>query len=353
MPRTRLRQYQQLLAPGTPLRAGLDRIVHGRTGALIVLGHNRRVQQVCSGGFQLNVDFTPQALRELAKMDGAIVLSTDLTRIVRAGVHLVPPGDLPTAETGTRHRSADRTAQATGMAVVTVSASMSIISLFLAGHRHLVETTDQMISRADQTLATLSRFVARLDDVLAQLGTLEVAEQVTVRDLAQVAQRYEMTRRLSAEMRFHLDTLGVEGRLISLQHQELAATFGDLEPLLVADYAGNLADPHAFTFSHLQNFSGDELLSTALVAEHLGFGPGAQLEAHVHSRGQRLLTAVGRLPAGLVARLLDQLSLQELFGATVSDLLRLDGVGPTRVRLIRDALLRVSEAAYPRTEHVT
>ena len=148
MKRDRLRQYQRRLAPGTPLRAGLDRILHGRTGALVVLGNNAKVQQVSTGGFQLNVDFTPQALRELAKLDGAIILSNDLSRIIAAGVHLVPAGDLPTAETGTRHRSADRTAQASGVPVVTVSASMSTISLFMDGDRHPVETSGQMISRA-------------------------------------------------------------------------------------------------------------------------------------------------------------------------------------------------------------
>lgn len=353
MPRTKLQQYQRLLAPGTPLRAGLDRILHGRTGALVVLGNNQRVQQVSTGGFQLGVEFTPQALRELAKLDGAIILSTDLGRIVAAGVHLVPPGDLPTAETGTRHRSADRTAQATGFPVITVSASMSTISLFLAGHRHLVETTDQMISRANQTLAALARFVTRLEDVLGQLNSLEVAEQVTIRELTQVAQRYEMTRRLSGEMQFHLDTLGVEGRLIALQHNELVATFEHLEALITSDYGHNLDDPGDFTFAHLQNFSADELLSPTLVAEHIGFGPGAHLEAPINARGVRLLTSVGRLPAGLITRLLDRFTLQEMFGASVSDLLQIDGVGAARARLIRDALIRITEAAYSRPDQVT
>lgn len=353
MPRTRLRQHQQLLAPGTPLRAGLDRILHGGTGAIVVLGHNQKVQQILSGGFQLNVEFTPQALRELAKMDGAIVLSTDLSRIMAAGVQLVPPGNLPTAETGTRHRSADRAAQATGVPVVTVSASMSIISLFQSGHRHLVETTGQMISRANQTMATLSRFASRLEDVLAQLNVLEIADQVTVRSLVQVAQRHEMMRRLSLEMQFHLDTLGVEGRLIALQHSELAATFQSLEPLLVTDYAHNAPDPETFSFALLQNFSGEELLSPVLVAEHMGFGGNPNLEGDVSARGYRLLTAVGRLPGSIVSRLLDVFSLQELFSASLQDLLQIDGIGTARARLIRDALLRITEAAYSRPEQVT
>ncbi|MCC2594658.1 DNA integrity scanning diadenylate cyclase DisA [Tessaracoccus sp. OS52] len=353
LPRARLRQYQRLLAPGTPLRAGLDRILHGRTGAIVVLGNNSKVQQVSSGGFQLNVEFTPQALRELAKLDGAIILTGDLTRIVAAGVHLVPAGDLPTAETGTRHRSADRTAQATGLPVVTVSASMSTISLFMNTHRHVIETTDQMISRANQTLATLARVTSRLEAVLEQLNSLEVGEQVTIRDLVQVAHRYEMTRRLSQEMQFHIDTLGVEGRLTALQHSELMVSFENLAQLIAADYAHNLEDPSAFTLERLENFSADELLSTSLVAERLGFGPNVYLETPVNPRGIRLLSSVGRLPDILINKLVERYALQEMFGASVSDLLKLEGVGSARARLIRDALLRITEAAYSRPEQPT
>lgn len=350
MPRARLRQYQRLLAPGTPLRAGLDRVLHGRTGALVVLGNNAKVQQLCSGGFRLDVDYTPQSLRELAKMDGAIILSTDLTRIVAAGVHLVPSGDYPSAETGTRHRSADQSAQAAAVPVVTVSASMSTISLFLDGKRHVLETSSQMVSRANQTIATLTSFVARLDNIIEQFNSLEVSEQVTIRDLVQVAHRYEMTRRLSSEAQFHVDTLGVEGRLIDLQHAELAASFEGLAELLVADYSHALEDPGTFTLDSLRNFSPEELLSAQLVADRMGFGPQVYLETPLKPRGVRLLTDVGRLPSALVTRLVDSFELQELFGASVGDLLQIEGVGQARARLTRDALLRITEAAYSRPD---
>lgn len=350
MPRAKSRQFQRLLAPGTPLRDGLDRILHGRTGAVVVLGNNVRVQQLSTGGFQLDMDYTPQALRELAKMDGAIVLSTDLNRIVAAGVHLVPFGDFPSAETGTRHRSADQTAQAAQVPVVTVSASMSTISIFVNGKRNVLETSSQMISRANQTIATLSSFVIRLTDVLKQFNSLEVSEQVTIRDLVQVAHRFEMTRRLSAETQFHIETLGVEGRLIALQHAEMVAAFEGLADLLVGDYSHALPNPADFTLENLRNFSADELLSSQLIADRIGFGPQVYLETPLKSRGVRLLTDVGRLPNSLVVKLVDRFEMQELFGASVTDLLQIDGVGQARARLIRDALLRITEAAYSRPE---
>lgn len=344
MSKPTLRRYLKQLAPGTPLRAGLDRILHGRTGALIVLGNNSYVSQVSSGGFQIGVDLTEQALRELAKLDGAIIVTSDLSRIVAAGVHLVPPGDLPTAETGTRHRSADRTAQAAGVPVVTVSASMGTISLFLEGRRHGVETVPQVISRANQTLAALSRVVTRLTDLLDQFTALEIGEQVSLRDLTHVVHRLELARRLSSEVQFHVDLLGVEGRMVSLQLAELAGGFDGIADLVVADYAHNVADPSNFDLARLHNFSAEELFSGQLVAERLGFGPNPNLEQHVGTRGVRLLTGVGRLPAQLVGRLVDRFSLAELFGTSTAALLELDGIGAQRARQIRDALLRITEA---------
>ena len=343
MSKSTVRRYLKLLAPGTPLRAGLDRILSGRTGALIVLGNNSRVQHVCSGGFQIGVECTEQALRELAKLDGAIVLSTDLTRIIAAGVHLVPAGDLPTAETGTRHRSADRTAQAAGVPVVTVSASMSTVSLFLDGRRHVVETVSQVISRANQTLATLSRVVTRLSDLMDQFTALEIGEQVALRDLTHVVHRLELTRRLSAEMQFHADVLGVEGRMVAMQHAELASSFDGVAELLTEDYAHNLEDPSEFDLSRLHNFSTEELFSGQLVAQRLGFGPNPNLEQAVSTRGIRLLTKVGRLPSPLVTRLVERFTIQELFAAPLSALLEVEGIGQLRARQVRDAMTRIAE----------
>lgn len=342
---TRLRQFQKLLAPGTPLREGLDRIVSGRTGALVVLGSNARVAKYSSGGFRLDVEYSPQALRELAKMDGAIILNNAFTQIVAAGVQLTPPSDLPTPETGTRHRAADRMAQAAGVPTITVSASMSIISLFMEGHRQQVEVAERVVSRANQTLATLTRFTNRLMDVLDHFNILEVAQEVTIRDLAQLSHHVEMTRRLSAETLFHIDLLGAESRHVELQHAEVMTPFDGLAELLTDDFSQNLADPSEFRLDLLQNFSTEELLNHSLVAERLGFGPRTSLETALHSRGIRLLTQVGRLPSGLVTRLVDQQPLHELFGTTIASLTEIEGIGPRRARMIRDALLRISEAA--------
>ncbi|HEX2705380.1 MAG TPA: DNA integrity scanning diadenylate cyclase DisA, partial [Candidatus Lustribacter sp.] len=180
------------VAPGTDLRDGLERILRGRTGALIVLGHDKTVESICTGGFPLDVEFSATRLRELAKMDGAIVLDKDCTRILRAATQLVPDPTIETSEAGTRHRTAERVAIQTGLPVVSVSQSMRIVALYVGGRRRVVEDSAAILSRANQALQTLERYKSRLDEVTGSLSALEIEDLVTVRDVASVLQRLEM-----------------------------------------------------------------------------------------------------------------------------------------------------------------
>ncbi|NNG20813.1 DNA integrity scanning protein DisA [Naumannella sp. ID2617S] len=331
------------MAPGTPLREGLERILRGRTGALVVLGTNRQVEEMSTGGFRIDVPFTATALRELAKMDGAIVLTADAEQIVAAGVHLSPDPTLPTVETGTRHRTADRLAQQTGLAVVTVSASMNTIQLFLRHTRTLVENSEAILSRAHLALQTLERYKERLLQVLNRLSGMEVQDQVTVRDLVIVAQRLEMVRRLAEETGGYVNELGTDGRLLELQLLEVNIGLADLPELLAQDYRPD--DNAPFGFDHLPELSDAELVDASVVARAIGFTD--HLESRVSARGYRQLASINRLPAAVTARLVEQFgNLQQLFGASSAELQLVEGVGESRARMIRDSLTRLAEAAY-------
>src|ERR1700710_1455908 len=195
-----LRRTLIAVATGTPLRDGLERILRGHTGGLIVLGYDRGVEAVCTGGFNLDVDFSATPLRELSKMDGALVVTSDLSKIVRAGVQLVPDSSIETSETGTRHRTAERVAKQTGQPVVSVSASMNIVALYVGGRRHVLEGSEAILARANQARATLERYRSRLDEVTGTLSALEIEDLVTLRDVTSVLQRLEMARRISEEL---------------------------------------------------------------------------------------------------------------------------------------------------------
>lgn len=339
-----LRQYRALMAPGTPLREGLERILKSRTGALLVLGHAREVEQLCTGGFQLDVPFTPQNVRELAKMDGAIIIDADATRIIRAAVHLMPDARIDTEETGTRHRTADRVARQTGAAAISVSASMATISLFLEHERHLVEASAEILSRANLALQTLERYRARLSQLTSRLSALEVEDQVTLRDLALVAQRMEMVRRLESELTVYVLELGTDGRLLDMQLRELNAGIEELSALIEMDYDA-VADSDGFTA--LQQMPTDDLLDPVLVARTIGYPPVDHLESRLSPRGIRQLSQIPRLPQSLAPRLLEHFgSLQALFAASASDLQTVDGVGDSRAKTIREGLTRLAESAF-------
>lgn len=345
-PQYRLLDYIAQMAPGTPLRDAFERILRGRTGALIVLGRTRSVEQISTGGFALDAPFTPTALRELAKMDGAIIVDPEIDKIVRAGVQLMPDPSIPTVETGTRHRTADRVAQQTGLPVVSVSASMSTIALYFDSHRHLVEDSNQILSRANQALQTLERYKARLWQVTNRLSSLEVADQVTVRDLAQVAQRLEMVRRLGTELDGYVVELGTDGRLLTLQLHELSAGVNELCELLESDYRP-ADETESFGLSGLAELPTPELLDSLTVARALGYTHNEHLDTKITARGYRQLSQINRLPAAFGPRLIDHFgSLQAVFAASTVELQEVEGVGDSRARIIREGLTRLAESAY-------
>jgi diadenylate cyclase len=348
-PDARLRATLAAVAPGTALRDGLERVLRGRTGALIVLGYDRTVDTLCTGGFALDVEFSATGLRELAKMDGAIIVDRDCTRILRAAVHLMPDSSIPTVETGTRHRTAERIAKQTGFPVVSVSQSMRIIGLYVDDIRYVLEDTGQILSRANQALATLERYKLRLDEVSGTLSALEIEDLVTVRDVAAVAQRLEMVRRIANEIQGYVVELGVDGRLLSLQLDELVAGVGPERELVARDYlpAAPSRRPRNVkeALDELDAISATDLLDIGSVARALGHG-GDALDAAVSPRGYRLLAKVPRLPGAVIDRLVDHFgSLQKLLAASIDDLQAVGGVGEHRARSVREGLSRLAESS--------
>ena len=344
-----LRQTLAAVAPGTQLREGLERILRGNTGALIVLGYDEAVESLCTGGFVLDVEFSATRLRELAKMDGAIILDQDCTAIVRAAVHLVPDPSIPTGESGTRHRTAERINKQVGCPVISVSQSMRIIALYVHGRRYVVEDSAAILSRANQALATLERYKLRLDEVGGALSALEIEDLVTVRDVSAVAQRLEMVRRIAGELDGHAIELGSDGRMLTLQLDELTGGVDPDRELLVRDYlpAGPGARTVAAALAELDQLDATELLDLGLVSRALGFGSDAgMLDLTVSPRGYRMLARIARLPGSVIDRLTERFgSLQKLLAAGVDELLAVEGVGEARARSVRDGLSRLAESS--------
>ena len=282
-----LRTVLARVAPGTWLRDGLERILRGNTGALIVVGWDKVVENMCTGGFPLDVEFSATRLRELCKMDGAVVLSTDGERILRSATHLMPDPAIPTEESGTRHRTAQRVARQTGYPVISVSQSMRIISLYIGDRRHVLESSSELLSRANQGIATLERYKARLDEVSNALSALEIEDLVTVRDAAVVSQRLEMVRRIADEVTGEVVELGTDGRLLALQLEELMAGVDAERELIARDYVPSGRKSRTLA-------AGARGPAASLADRSARPDPGGQGDGPAeHARGPRL----GRQPA--------------------------------------------------------
>ncbi|TAM86594.1 MAG: DNA integrity scanning protein DisA [Jatrophihabitans sp.] len=345
-----LRVVLATVAPGTWLREGLERILRGNTGALIVLGWDKVVEQMCTGGFPLDVEFSATRLRELCKMDGAVVLSTGGERIVYAATHLMPDPAIPTEESGTRHRTAQRVARQTGFPVISVSQSMRIISLYVGDRRYVLETSGELLSRANQAIATLERYKARLDEVSNSLSALEVEDLVTVRDAAIVSQRLEMVRRIADEVTGQVVELGTDGRLLALQLEELLAGVEVDRELIVRDYlptSRKAQRPLPQVLADLGGLSATELLDLTLVARALGLPHTPEgLDSATSPRGYRLLARVPRMPGAVLDRVVDHFGgLQKLLAASVEDLQAVEGVGEARARAVRESISRMAEVS--------
>ncbi|MBD5785497.1 DNA integrity scanning protein DisA [Cellulosimicrobium terreum] len=344
-----LRETLAAVAPGTELRDGLERILRGRTGALIVLGLDSVVEQMCSGGFVLDVAFSATRLRELSKMDGAVVLDREAHRILRAAVQLLPDPTIETTESGTRHRTAERVAKQSRFPVISVSASMRIVALYVGGQRHVLEDSDTILSRANQALATLERYRARLDEVSGTLSALEIEDLVTVRDVCAVVQRLEMVGRISEEIAGYVIELGTDGRLLALQLDELIGGISSDRDLIVRDYVDltrggrSLADVK----KALGGLDSTQLLDLGQIGRVLDLpGGGDALDAAVAPHGYRLLSRVPRLPVSIIERLVNHFGgLQKLLAASIDDLMSVEGVGEQRARAVREGLSRLAESS--------
>jgi diadenylate cyclase len=330
-----------MIAPGTALREGLDRILQAKHGALIVVGDEPPVLSICTGGFLLDAEYSPQRLSELAKMDGAIILASDASRIARANVHLVPKATIPTSETGTRHRTAERVARSIDVPVVAVSEAMATIAVYRNDVKHTTQSAGWLIDRSSQALATLQRFRVRFDDALSTLTRLEMEDSVSVRDVVSVLQPGEMVRRIADEIEGHLVELGSDGRLIHLQTEELSAGVAGTLALVLQDYSDERG------FEHLQSLSPDALMDLPKVVSALNLpAHNHQLHDELAPRGHRMLHRLPQLSDALIDRLVVRFgSLPEVLSASAAELESVDGIGAATARHVRDGLARLVEAS--------
>ena len=334
------------IAPGTPIRNGLENILKARTGALLLFTDNEQViKQIVDGGFTINEEYTSSKLYELAKMDGAIVLSEDMKRIQFANAELIPSSSIPTVETGTRHRTAERTAKQTGELVISISQRRNIITIFIDNERYILEDTEVVLNKANQAIQTLEKYKKVFDSKLNILNEYEFNDIVTLANVLSVIQRAEMVMQIVSEIEKQIAELGNDGRLVDMQLEQLVGGIEKEEELIIKDYSIVEDKSSEEIIEEISNLSYEELLEEQNIAKLLGYDIFSDFdEVYVYTRGYRIINKIPRMPNNIVENLIGSFrSFQHILDASIEDLDNVEGIGEIRARNIKTSLRRMQE----------
>ncbi len=342
-PNEKIYQILGLVAPGTPLREGLENVLRAKTGALIVIGENEEMQKIVDGGFRLDTEFTPASLYELAKMDGAIILSNDAKRILYVNAMLLPDPSIFSTETGIRHRTAERVARSTGLLTISISQRRNIITLYQGNIRYPLKDISVILSKANQAIQTLDKYQAVFSQAVFSLEVLEFDELVNLSDVAKVLQRFEMLRRVVKEITKYIVELGSEGRLVAMQ---LIADIDQEGYLVIKDYFKVGEDRSLDSvLTGMASMSSDDLLDLTNFSKLLGYGAViSNLDQPVLSRGHRILSKIPRLPLPIIDNVVQVFgTLQNILTASIEELDDVEGIGEVRAHSIKEGLRRLQQ----------
>ena len=335
----------KLIAPGTPIRDGLENILRAKTGALLLITNNEDIiKEVVDGGFTINEDYSSSKLYELAKMDGAIVLSGDTKKILFANAQLIPDYSIPTSETGTRHRTAERVAKQTGAIVIAISQRRNIITVYRGDKKYALEDISKILTKANQALQTLEKYKSVLDEAIINLNALEFNDLVTIYDVAIVIQKIEMVMRITNIIEKYVIELGEEGTLVKMQLEELMGTTKMDQKLIFKDYSKRNVDILEFK-KKIKNFSSEELLDLTNMAKLLGHsGFSENMDIAIKSRGYRILSKIHRLPSTIIENLVNYFdNFQEILNASIEELDDVEGIGEIRATYIKNGLIKMKQ----------
>lgn len=335
----------EIMAPGTPLRDGLENVLKAKTGGLIYVCDLEDIGKIVDGGFYINSDYTPANLYELAKMDGAIVISSDFKKILYCNTQLVPDASISTIETGTRHRTADRVARQTGRLIIAISQRRNVITAYKGNLKYVIKDTNIILTKANQAIQTLARYKSVLNEAVTNLTALEFEDLVTVYDVVTTIQRNEMVVRIMNEIERYVCELGNEGRLVSMQLEDLADNVEDEGLLLIKDYLEESKE-YNDVIKAIKNLSSEELVEIPSLCKLIGYNTDSMLDIIISPRGFRLLNKIPKLPTVVIDNLIKTFEyFKDIINASIEELDSVEGIGEARAKIIKEGLRKMQEQA--------
>lgn len=281
-------------------------------------------------------------LYELAKMDGAIVVSPSVSVIHYANVQLNPDPSYESRETGMRHLAGHRTAQQTGDLVIVVSERRRVLSLYRGEYGPLVlEDIGVVLSKANSAIATLEKSTRRLREEARTLTVHEYDGAVTLREVVSAVANFEYSVRIAEEVEAYVRELGSEGRLVEMQLEQAFHDVPEQYDALIRDYAAEGVACREVR-KELKDFTSEQLSDSVEISRALGYGSvGPTEDFFLKPRGYRQLERVPRLPRRVAESLIREFgSLKDLLDASEADLDEVEGVGQARARAIHRNLER-------------
>lgn len=275
--------FLKKVSPGTPLRSVIDDLIRSDLGALIVFD-SPELANIMDGGFRVNCRFTPQRLFELCKMDGAVVVSSDLKRIIFANVMLTPDPSITTNETGTRHRSGERAAKQANTFVVAVSERRKKITLYFPKTKYYLRTRDELLREVSTNLQVLEKQREIFDELVSKLTILEMSGLVSANDVCKTVQRAEIILHISETIKRHFAEIGKDGNIMNMRYKELLKGIEKAEEGILRDY-GIISLKKSKTL--LSNFTFEGLLDSESIARLI---LEKTPEDNVSARGFRFLS---------------------------------------------------------------
>ncbi len=339
------RNYLQMLAPGTLFRLGIENVLHANTGGLIVVGDSPELMNLVSGGFEINCEYSPARLYELAKMDGAIIMNSDASKILIANAQLDPDANIPSNETGIRHRTAQRVARQVGVLVVAISQRRQVVTLYQGNTTFRLRELSTILVKANQALQTLEKYRNVLIRELQRLGGLEFEDMVTLSEVCEVLRRSIKVLHIAQEIENYIAELGTEGRLVKMQLDELVANVHDEALYIIQDYSNMTERSPQEIMSNLLRGFEEDISDSVFIAKTLALGSTTgHLEQQVSPRGYRMLQKLPRIPVPIIDNLVDRFGLLgHILRASIEELDEVEGIGEVRARSIKNGLKRMQE----------
>lgn len=334
------------IAPGTDIRTGIEYILQAKTGAIIVVGDSEQVLKLVDGGFYIGSNFTPAKFYELAKMDGALILSHDSSRILYANAHLYPNPLIKTTETGTRHRTAERVAKQTKTLVISISQKRDVVTIYIDNVKYILEEPRIVLSKASQALQTLAKYKEGLDYLMVNLNIRELEDMVTLFDVATVLQRSAIVQKTENEVRRFIYELGTDGRLLNMQVEELMTDVEDESIKIIEDYINKKDNEKPSDIKNkLKSLAKDALFDIENTAKILGYKPEGNLkEFFISPRGIRIMSEIKHLPDSIMNNIVEKFeTLKNIMNANAEQLSEVQGLGKVKASLLHDRLKKFSE----------